>query len=113
MTTSDRELLLEPKRENHELKRAHEILHKASAFFVQAQLNRRPKYLSPYIDEHQDAHAVESICKQLPISPSTYYEHKARENDPDRWPERAKRDESLRGDITAGVRRELSGIRCP
>jgi putative transposase len=36
----------------------------------------------------------------LPISPSTYYEHKARENDPDRRPERAKRDESLKGDIT-------------
>jgi len=76
MTTSDREQLLELKRENRELKRAHEILCKASAFFAQAQLNRRPKYLSPYIDEHQDAHAVESICKQLPISPSTYYQHK-------------------------------------
>ncbi len=35
----------------------------------------------------------------MPISPSTYYEHKARERDPDRRPERAKRDESLKSDI--------------
>jgi transposase len=44
MTTSDREQLLEIKRENLGLKRAHEILCKASAFFTQAQLDRRPKY---------------------------------------------------------------------
>ena len=56
--------------------------------------------LIAFIGEHQDAEGVEPICKQLPISPSTYYEHKARENDPDRRPERAKRDESLKGDIT-------------
>jgi hypothetical protein len=36
----------------------------------------------------------------LPISQSTYYEHKTRENDPARRPERAKRDESLKGDNT-------------
>jgi len=33
MTASDREQLLELKRENRELKRAHEILPMASAFF--------------------------------------------------------------------------------
>ena len=44
MTTSDREQLLELKRENRELKRANEILRKASAFFAQAELDRRPKY---------------------------------------------------------------------
>ena len=43
MTTSDREQLLELKRENRELKRANEILPMASAFFAQAKLNRRPK----------------------------------------------------------------------
>jgi transposase InsO family protein len=36
----------------------------------------------------------------LPISPSTYYEYKARERDPDRLPARVKRDESLKVDIT-------------
>jgi|TARA_B110000196_G_C21060494_1_gene622126 transposase len=43
MTTSDREQLLELKRENRELKRANEILPMASAFFAQAKLDRRPK----------------------------------------------------------------------
>ena len=36
----------------------------------------------------------------MPISPSTYYEHKARERDPERRPERVKRDECLKDDIT-------------
>jgi transposase len=44
MTTSDREELKALKRENFELKRANEILRKASAFFAQAELDRRPKY---------------------------------------------------------------------
>ena len=32
-----------------------------------------------YIDDHKDRFGVESICRQLPIAPSTYYEYKARE----------------------------------
>jgi transposase len=44
MMTSDHEQLLEFKRENRELKRANEILRKGSAFFAQAELDRRPKY---------------------------------------------------------------------
>ncbi len=44
MTSSDREQLMALKRENRELKRANEILRKASAFFAQAELDRRPKY---------------------------------------------------------------------
>jgi len=44
MTSSDRERLKTLERENRELKRANEILRKASAFFAQAELDRRPKY---------------------------------------------------------------------
>ena len=40
-TTSERERLKELERENRELKRANEILRKASAFFAQAELDRR------------------------------------------------------------------------
>ena len=43
LTTSDRERLKTLERENRELKRANEILRKASAFFAQAELDRRPK----------------------------------------------------------------------
>ncbi len=43
LSTSDRERLKELERENRELKRANEILHKASAYFAQAELDRQPK----------------------------------------------------------------------
>ena len=42
-TNSDRERLKTLERENRELKRANEILRKASAFFAQAELDRKPK----------------------------------------------------------------------
>ena len=43
-TTSDeRERLKQLERENKELRQANEILRKASAFFAQAELDRRPK----------------------------------------------------------------------
>jgi transposase-like protein len=40
MTTSERERLKQLECENRELKRANEILRKASAFFAQAELDR-------------------------------------------------------------------------
>jgi transposase len=43
LTTSERERLKELEREVRELRRANEILRKASAFFAQAELDRRPK----------------------------------------------------------------------
>jgi transposase InsO family protein len=52
-----------------------------------------------FIDEHRDEYGVEPICEVLPIAPSTYYEHRARAEDPDRRPAREKRDEVLRPQI--------------
>ena len=52
-----------------------------------------------FIDEHRDKYGVEPICAQLPIAPSTYYEHKAREADPGRLPPRVQRDRELSGEI--------------
>jgi len=43
LTTDERQRLKELERENFELRRANEILRKASAFFAQAELDRRPK----------------------------------------------------------------------
>lgn len=43
VTSTERDRLKEVERENRELKRANEILRKASAFFAQAELDRRPK----------------------------------------------------------------------
>jgi len=52
-----------------------------------------------FIDAHRDEYGVESICAQLPIAPSTYYELKAREADPERLPPRLKRDRELSATI--------------
>src|SRR5690606_8033032 len=52
-----------------------------------------------FIDDHRGEYGVEPICEQLPIAPSTYYEHKAQEADPTRRCERAQRDEWLCGEI--------------
>lgn len=43
MTSAERDRLKQLERENLELRRANEILGKASAFFAQAELDRRPK----------------------------------------------------------------------
>ena len=43
LTTTERERLKQLERENFELRRANEILRKASAFFAQAELDRGRK----------------------------------------------------------------------
>ena len=42
-TTTERDRMKDLERENRELKRANEILRKASAYFTQAELDRRPR----------------------------------------------------------------------
>jgi transposase len=43
LTSDEQSRIKELERENRELRRANEILRKASAFFAQAELDRRPK----------------------------------------------------------------------
>lgn len=89
-------------RENRELRQANaanEILRKASAYFAQAELDRRFKPMIAFIDDHREAHGVEPICKVLPIAPSTYHGHVAKRRDPFRRSARAKRDEVLKIEV--------------
>src|SRR5512143_4155720 len=55
--------------------------------------------MKAFIDQYRDVYGVEPICKVLPIAPSTYRLHAARQADPDRRSARAKRDERLREQI--------------
>ena len=55
--------------------------------------------MASFVDLHRHLHGVEPICALLPIAPSSYYEHKARQADPARLPERVKRDAFLRPEI--------------
>ena len=52
-----------------------------------------------FIDAHRAEYGVKPICAQLPIAPAVYYEHKARQQDPERQPPRIRRDQVLRGEI--------------
>ena len=52
-----------------------------------------------FIDTHKGIYGVEPICRLLPIAPSTYHEHAARGRDPDRTPDRLRRDADLCRDI--------------
>ena len=55
--------------------------------------------MANYIDENKDRFGIEPICNVLPIAPSTYYEHKAKQRDPTRRSDREKRDEVLKPEI--------------
>jgi putative transposase len=52
-----------------------------------------------FIDDHREAYGVEPICKVLPIAPSTYHEHAAKQADPAKLSARAKRDASLKVEV--------------
>ena len=51
--------------------------------------------MTAFIDEHRASYGVEPICRVLPIAPSTYYLHTARQANPAMRPARAQRDEAL------------------
>jgi putative transposase len=52
-----------------------------------------------FIDQHRNEYGVEPICEQLPIALATYYEYKARETEPERAPERVRRDVEILQEI--------------
>ena len=81
------------------VKRANEILRRASAHFAEGGARSPTEVIVTFVDEHRDEYEVEPICDVLPIAPSTYYEHRARNEDPERRPQREKRDEQLRPEI--------------
>lgn len=58
-----------------------------------------------FIDCHRSSHGVEQICRELPISPSAYYEYKLRQTDAERRPPRQRQDEVVCLEIKR-VRRE-------
>jgi putative transposase len=86
-------------REVRELRKANEILREATAYFAQAAMRPPRKVMMKFVDQQRGEYGVESICRVVPIAPSTYYEHKAREDDPSRVPARVCRDAWLRNEI--------------
>ena len=66
-----------------------------------------------FIEDNRSQYGVESICRMLPIAPSTFYEAAARRKDPDRLPVRAKNDARLEVEIERVWRenRQVYGVR--
>ena len=52
-----------------------------------------------FIDDHRQVYGVEPICKVLPIAPSTYHAHVAKQADPAKLSARARRDMELKPEI--------------
>ena len=85
LTTDERQRLKELERENRELKRANEILRKASAYFAQAELDRRREVMvRVHRRPSRRATGSSRSARVLPIAPSTYFRHKAQQADPTR-----------------------------
>jgi putative transposase len=52
-----------------------------------------------FINDHRETYGVESICRVVPIAPSTYYRLRARQLDPTKRSPRALRDDVLKAII--------------
>ena len=52
--------------------------------------------MTSFVDENRQEFGVEPICAELPIAPSTYWEHKRREREPERCSAHSRRDSELR-----------------
>jgi transposase-like protein len=94
LTTEERQRLKQLERENFELRRANEILKKAAAFFAQAELDAERN------DDAVHRHAPGRIRGRADLRcavdcPVLYYERRARRHNPERRPQRVRRDERL------------------
>ncbi|MFV1963523.1 MAG: IS3 family transposase, partial [Acidimicrobiia bacterium] len=77
MSTAERARVKKLEQENRELRRANEILKRASGFLCGGA--RPPtQVMAEFIDENRDEFGVEPICTTLEVAPSTYYEFKSR-----------------------------------
>jgi transposase InsO family protein len=62
------------------------------------------------IDDHRSVYGVEPICAVLPIAPATYHLHAARRRNPERRPDRAKRDDELRVKVRQAWQDSFGGV---
>jgi hypothetical protein len=111
----DRQRSKDHEREHRELRRTHEILRKASAFFAAAEHERAPgsRITMSFIDEHRHVGRVEPICAVLPTPKSTDSAWLRQRRDPFSRAARVQRDEALRAAIrhSWAASRRLCGAR--
>jgi transposase InsO family protein len=66
-----------------------------------------------FIEDHRADHGVEPICRILPIAPATFHDNLAKQADPSRLSDRARRDIDLKPEIERVLEENLSvyGVR--
>ncbi|MEL6736436.1 MAG: IS3 family transposase [Pseudomonadota bacterium] len=113
ITTGMSEKMKSLERENRELRQANEILRKASAYFCTGGARPPVQEMIAFIDDHRLDYGVESICRVLPIAPSTYHLHVAKQADPSKLSLRAARDVKLKTEIERVFKanHEVYGVR--
>jgi transposase-like protein len=97
-TSEERERIKALERENFELRRANEILRKASAYFAQAELDRRPS------DGGLRRRSPRGVRGRADLQraadrPVALLRAEAREADPRRLPKRLLRERELRAEV--------------
>ncbi|MDE1917979.1 MAG: IS3 family transposase [Sphingomonadales bacterium] len=95
LATDDKARLKLLEREVKELRRANEILRKASAYFCHGGARPPREMMMAFIDAHREDLGIEPICRELAIAPSSYHEHALRLADPGKRPARARSDEAM------------------
>ncbi|MEX1249161.1 MAG: IS3 family transposase [Acidimicrobiia bacterium] len=76
-TTEDAARIKKLEQENRELRRANEILKRASGF-LRGGARPPTEVMVSFIDDNRDDFGVEPICDVLQVAPSTYYAAKSR-----------------------------------
>jgi transposase-like protein len=79
LTSEERKLIKSLERQVRELCQAKEILRKASAYFAQAELNRPFKRWRHLLTRTVRFTRSSRFCRVLPIAPSTYHNHAAKQ----------------------------------
>ena len=97
--TADAQCVKELERENRQLRRANEILKLASAFFAQAELDRRPNSRRASSTNNAILFGDDPICAVLQAAPSGCRRHSVLRREPHMRCVRAKRDELLMSKI--------------
>ncbi|QUM74615.1 IS3 family transposase [Sphingopyxis granuli] len=108
-TASDKDRLKLLEREVKELRRANEILRKASAYFCAGGARPPRQMVMSFIDSHREELGIEPICRELAVAPSSYHEHAARLADPAKRSARARRDDEIKQQIKR-VHDDSSGL---
>ncbi|UGR71332.1 IS3 family transposase [Escherichia coli O157:H7] len=99
LTSAERQRLKELERENRELRRSNDILHRVSVYFGEGGVQPPLEKMMPLLDKLREQYGVGPVCSELHIAPSTYYHCQQQRHHPDKRSARAQHDDWLKREI--------------